>query len=345
MEIRAIGVDPGKSIFHLAAVDGRGQVVQRKKLSRLQLLRYTGTLRACLIGMEAGAGAHYLGRRLLAQGHDVRLMPARYVRPYMKSGNKNDTVDADGIVEAVQRPTMRFVPLKTPEQLDLQALHRVRDRLVARRTSVINQLRAFLLERGITVRQGRLHLERQLPAILEDADNDLSARMRALLRGLREEWKPLEVDIANIEKEIEQLAAHDDACQRLTEIPGVGPLVATALVAAVGNASTFAKGRDLAAWLGLVPRQYSTGCRTRLLGISKRGNPYVRRLLIHGARSVLMSPRHERHGFGRWLVALEASAHPNVVVVALANKLARIAWAVLARQERYRTTLLAGVSA
>ena len=345
MEIRAIGIDLGKSIFHLTAVDARGQVVQRKKLSRLQLLRYTSPLRACLIGMEAGAGAHYLARRLLAQGHDVRLMPARYVRPYMKSGNKNDTVDADGIVEAVQRPTMRFVPLKTPEQLDLQALHRVRDRLVARRTSVINQLRAFLLERGITVRQGRLHLERQLPAILEDVDNDLSARMRALLRGLREEWKTLESGIANIEKEIGQLAAHDDACRRLTEIPGVGPLVATALVAAVGNASTFAKGRDLAAWLGLVPRQYSTGGRTRLLGISKRGNPYVRRLLIHGARSVLMSPRRERHRFGRWLVALEARAHRNVVVVALANKLARIAWAVLTKQERYRTAWLAGVSA
>src|SRR5713101_9148384 len=200
-----------------------------------------------------GAGGHYLGRRLLAQGHDVRLMPAQYVRPYVKSSHKNDILDAEGIDEAVQRPTMRFVPLKTPEQLDLQALHRVRDRLVARRTSVINQLRAFLFERGITIRQGRRHLEEQLPQILEDADNDLSARMRALLRGLQEEWKTLEADIARVEEEIERLAAHDDACQRLAEIPGVGPLVATALVAAVGNATSFAKGRDLAAWLGLGP--------------------------------------------------------------------------------------------
>ena len=345
MEIRAIGIDLRKSMFHLVAVDARGQVLERRKLSRVKLLQYTGTLRSCLIGMEAGAGGHYLGRRLLAQGHDVRLMPAQYVRPYVKSSHKNDTLDAEGIVEAVQRPTMRFVPLKTPEQLDLQALHRVRDRLVARRTSVINQLRAFLFERGITIRQGRRHLEEQLPQILEDADNDLSARMRALLRGLQEEWKTLEADIARVEEEIERLAAHDDACQRLAEIPGVGPLVATALVAAVGNATSFAKGRDLAAWLGLVPRQSSTGGRTRLLGISKRGNPYVRRLLILGAHSVLISPRRERHGFGRWLLALQPRAHPNVVVVALANKLARIASAVLTRQERYRTTLLAGVSA
>ena len=345
MEIRVIGIDLGKSVFHLVAADARGQVLQRKKLSRLQLLRYTGPLRSCLIGMEAGAGAHHLGRRLRAQGHDVRLMPAQYVRPYVKSSNKNDTVDAEGIVEAVQRPTMRFIPLKTPEQLDLQALHRVRDRLVARRTSVINQLRAFLLERGITIRQGRRHLERQLPEILEDADNDLSARMRALLQGLRDEWKTLEVDIARVDEEIAQLATQDDACQRLTEIPGIGPLVATALVAAVGNAAAFAKGRDLAAWLGLVPRQYSTEGRTRLLGISKRGNPYVRRLLIHGARSVLISSRRERYSFDRWLGALQARAHPNVVVVALANKLARIAWAVLTRREHYRATVPAHASA
>jgi transposase len=345
MDIRAIGIDLGKSIFHLVAVDARGHVLERKKLSRMKLLQYTGTLRSCLIGMEAGAGAHHLGRRLLAQGHDVRLMPAQYVRPYVKSSNKNDTVDAEGIVEAVQRPTMRVVPVKTSEQLDLQALHRVRDRRVARRTSVINQLRAFLLERAIPVRQGRRYLEQQLPGILEDADNDLSAQMRTLLQGLRDEWKTLEADIARVEEEIERLARHNDACQRLTEIPGVGPLVATALVAAVGNATAFAKGRDLAAWLGLVPRQYSTGARTRLLGISKRGNPYVRRLLIHGARSVLISPRRERHGFDRWLAALEGRAHHNVVVVALANKLARIAWAVLTRQERYRTGVPAGASA
>lgn len=204
MEIRAIGIDLGKSMFHLVAVDARGQVLQRRKLSQVKLLQDTGTLRSCLIGMEAGAGAHYLGRRLLAQGHDVRLMPAQYVRPYVKSSHKNDTLDAEGIVEAVQRPTMRFVPLKTPEQLDLQALHRVRDRLGARRTSVINQLRAFLFERGITIRQGRRNLEEQLLQILEDADNDLSARMRALPGGLQEESKTLEADIARVEEEIER---------------------------------------------------------------------------------------------------------------------------------------------
>src|SRR5216684_4098749 len=257
MEIRAIGIDLGKSMFHLAAVDARGQVLERRKLSRVKLLQYTGTLRSCLIGMEAGAGGHYLGRRLLAQGHDVRLMPAQYVRPYVKSSHKNDILDAEGIDEAVQRPTMRFVPLK--------------DAGAARSP-------------GSPPRAG--------PA------------GRATDVG-------------------DQPAAGIPLRTRNHHSPG-----ATALVAAVGNATSFAKGRDLAAWLGLVPRQSSTGGRTRLLGISKRGNPYVRRLLILGAHSVLISPRRERHGFGRWLLAPQPRAHPNVVVVALANKLARIASAV-----------------
>src|SRR5216683_5279641 len=258
MEIRSVGIDLGKTTFHLVALGDNGKVLLKKKFTQRQLIAFTANLQTCLIGMEACSGAHFLGRTLREQGHDVKLIPAQFVKPFVKS-NKNDFIDAEAIAEAVDRKNMRFVPIKTPEQLDLQALHRVRDRLVARRTSVINQLRAFLFERGITIRQGRRHLEEQLPQILEDADNDLSARMRALLRGLQEEWKTLEADIARVEEEIERLAAHDDACQRLAEIPGVGPLVATALVAAVGNATSFAKGRDLAAWLGLVPRQSSTG--------------------------------------------------------------------------------------
>jgi transposase len=335
MELRAIGIDLGKSIFHLVGVDGRGQVMVRKKLSRTQLLRFTVNLQRCLVGMEASCGANHLGRQLGAQGHDVRLMPAQYVRPFVKS-NKNDFLDAEAVVEAVQRPTMRFVPLKTPEQLDLQALHRVRERLVGRRTAVINQLRAFLLERGLTVRCGRIHLARHLPGILEDADTGLSGRMRGLLQGLREEWRQLDTEIERLDAEIDQVAVHDDACQRLVTIPGVGPLVATALVAAVGQGAAFARGRDLAAWLGLVPRQHTTGGRPRLLGISKRGNVYVRRLLITGARSVVIAGRRDRHRFGRWLDGLEARADHNVVVVALANKLARIAWAVLTKKAPYR---------
>jgi transposase len=337
MELRAIGIDLGKSIFHLVGVDGRGQVVVRKKLSRTQLLRFTVNLQPCLVGMEASCGANYLGRQLAAQGHDVRLMPAQYVQPFVKS-NKNDFLDAEAVVEAVQRPTMRFVPLKTAEQLDLQAFHRVRERLVGQRTAVINQLQAFLLERGLTVRCGRIHLERQLPGILEDADNGLSGRLRDLLQGLRAEWRQLDTEIGRIDAAIDRVAVQDEACRRLATIPGVGPLVATALVAAVGHGAAFAKGRDMAAWLGLVPRQHSTGGRPRLLGISKRGNVYVRRLLITGARSMVIAGRRDRHRFGRWLDGLEGRAHHNLVVVALANKLARIAWAVLTKKEPYRAT-------
>jgi transposase len=342
MTISTIGIDIGKSVFHLVGLDGRGRIVLRKRLSRTHLLKVSVNLPRCLIGMEACCGAHHLARLLAEQGHDVRLMPAQFVRPFVKS-NKNDYLDAEAIAEAVQRPNMRFVPIKTVEQLDLQALHRVRDRLVSRRTSVINQIRAFLLERGITVRKGRVPLRRQLPWILDDVDNGLTERMRRLLRELWQEWQQLEADILETTQEIEHIAAQSDACRRLVEIPGIGPLVATALMAAVGDGSGFSKGRDLAAWLGLVPRQHSTGGKPKLLGISKRGNPYVRRLLIHGARSVLLHLNRERHALGLWLNRLQARAHPNVVVVALANKLARIAWAVLTRGERYRPGLMTPV--
>ena len=218
--------------------------------------------------MEACCGAHFLGAALAAQGHAVRLMPAQFVKPFLKS-NKNDYLDAEAIAEAVQRPTMRFVPIKADDQLDLQALHRVRDRLVSRRTSVINQLRAFLLERGITFRQGRAHLRKQIPDLLEDAEQRLSPRMRRLVDRLWQEWKILEEHIEALSGEIDSIASQDAACQRLRDIPGVGPLVATALVAAVGNGAAFTKGRDLAAWLGLVPKQHFYW---RLLGISRRGS-------------------------------------------------------------------------
>ena len=343
MEIRVIGIDLGKSVFHLVGMDKYGKVVARKRLSRSQMMVYTAKLPSCLIGMEACCGGHFLGAALTAQGHDVRLMPAQFVKPFLKS-NKNDYLDAEAIAEAVQRPNMRFVPIKTDDQLDLQALHRVRDRLVSRRTSVINQLRAFLLERGITFRQGRAYLRKQIPDLLEDAAQRLSPRMRRLVDRLWQEWKTLEEQIEDLSGEIDSIASQDAACQRLLEIPGVGSLTATALVAAVGNGAAFTKGRDFAAWLGLVPKQHSTGGKAWLLGISKRGNAYLRRLFIHGARSIVLSLNRSNHAIGNWMNQLESRTHRNVMVVAVANKLARIAWAVLSKGEPYRAMPVSGTS-
>lgn len=250
MEMRVIGIDLGKSVFHLVGMDEHGKVVARKRLSRSQLMVYTVKSPSCLIGMEACCGAHFLGAALAAQGHEVRLVPAQFVKPFLKS-NKNDYLDAEAIAEAVQRPNMRFVPIKTDDQLDLQALHRVRDRLVSRRTSVINQLRAFLLERGITFRQGRAYLWKQIPELLEDAEQRLSTRMRRLVDRLWQEWKALEEQIEDLSGEIDNIASQDVACQRLLDVPGVGPLIATALVAAVGNGSAFSRGRDFAGMAGV----------------------------------------------------------------------------------------------
>jgi len=332
--LRTVGIDLGKTVFHLVGLDAPGNVIVKKRFSRTQLLRYLANTPVCLVGMEACCGAHHLGAGLAAQGHQVRLIPAQFVRPFVKS-NKNDYKDAEAIAEAVQRPTMRFVPIKTKDQLDLQSLHRVRDRLVSRRTSLVNQIRAFLLERGLTFRQGRPYLRKRMALILEDAELNLSPLMRQLLDQLWQEWKTVEEQIEAISRAIERIADQDAACQRLQQIPGVGPLVATAMVAAIGNGSAFIKGRDFAAWLGLVPRQHSTGGQAKLLGISKRGNPYLRRLFIHGARSILTVANREKIAFGAWIEQLESHVHRNVAIVAVANKLARIAWAVLARAETY----------
>jgi transposase len=335
MTAHVCGIDLGKTVFHLIGLSKEGHVVLKKRLSRKQLITLTVNMPSCLIGMEACAGAHFLARVLRAQGHDVKLMPAEYVRPFVKS-NKNDYVDAEAIAEAVQRPTMRFVPIKNEAQLDLQALHRVRDRWMGRRTAVINQIRGFMLEHGITVPIGPAHLKRQLPTILQDAQNLLSTRMRAMLNELRLEWEKLEEQIDAMNREFAQFAAKEEGCRRLLTIPGVGPLTATALVTAIGKGTTFRKARDLAAWLGLVPRQHSTGGATRLMGISKRGSPYLRRLFIHGGRAVLASVKREDHRFGDWLDRLQARSPQNVAVVAMANKMARMAWAVLTRDQDYR---------
>jgi transposase len=335
MQIRSVGIDLGKTTFHLVALGDNGKLLLKKKFTQKQLITFTANMQTSLIGMEACSGAHFLGRALRAQGHDVKLIPAQFVRPFVKS-NKNDFIDAEAIAEAVDRQNMRFVPIKTDDQLDLQALHRVRDRLITRRTSVINQLRAFLLERGLVFAKSPAKLRERMPDILENAEEDLTPRMRNLLALLWNEWKELELQIVEMNDEVEQIASSDPACQRLRQIPGIGPLVATAIVAAIGNGAAFRKGREFAAWMGLVPKQYSTGGKAKLAGISKRGNNYLRKILIHGARAVVLRSKRERIAMGSWLTALEARAPRNVLIVAAANKLARIAWAVLSSGQDYR---------
>jgi transposase len=343
MKIFALGIDLGKTIFHLVGLDENGQVVVRKRCSRTQLLNFTANMQVRLIGMEACSGAHFLGRALRAQGHDVRLMPAQYVKPYVQT-NKSDYIDAEAIAEAVQRPRMRFVPIKTEEQLDLQALHRVRERWVMRRTAVVNQVRSLLLERGLTVPKGRRHLEEQLPRILEDAELNLSGSFRVLLAQLKLELEQLGGRIEQMDAVIQREARENESCQRLTTIPGVGPVTATALIGAIGNGSAFGRGRDLSAWMGIVPGEYTTGGKQKLLGISKRGNKYLRRLFVQGARSVLQYREKQAPGLSQWLAQLLGRAHQNVVVVALANKLVRIAWAVLCKNEIYRAPVLASAT-
>lgn len=335
MQIRSVGIDLGKTTFHLVALGDNGKVLLKKKFTQKQLITFTANLQTSLIGMEACSGAHFLGRALRNQGHDVKLIPAQFVKPFVKS-NKNDFLDAEAIAEAVDRQNMRFVPIKTDDQLDLQSLHRVRDRLITRRTSVINQLRAFLLERGLVFAKSPSKLRERMPEVLENAEENLTPRMRNLLALLWNEWEDLEQQVVALNLEVEQIALTDAACQRLRQIPGIGPLIATAIVASIGNGAAFRKGREFAAWMGLVPRQYSTGGKAKLFGISKRGNRYLRKILIHGARAVVSRCNRERVPMGSWMTALEARAPRNVLIVATANKLARIAWSVLSTGEDYR---------
>jgi transposase len=325
-----IGVDIGKNSFHVVGLDQRGAIVLRQKWSRGQVESRFANMPPCLIGMEACVGAHHLSRKLKGLGHDARLMPAKYVRPYSK-GQKNDFRDAEAIAEAVQRPTMKFVATKTADQLDLQALHRVRERLVSQRTGIINQIRAFLLERGVAVRQGQRFLRAELPRILAMPPDALSPRMVHVIEDLAGDWRRLDERIEGLSGEIEAIARRDGGCERLMSVPGIGPIISSAMVAAIGDGDAFAKGRDFAAWLGLVPKQISTGDRTILGKISKRGNRYLRVLFVQAAWAVLIKPMSwERHGLKPWLEAAKKRLHHNVLAIALANKLARIAWSVLA---------------
>jgi transposase len=339
--VATMGIDIGKNSFHVVGLDQRGAIVLRQKWSRGQIEARLAAMPPCLIGMEACVGAHHLSRKLQSQGHDARLMPAKYVRAYSK-GQKNDFRDAEAIAEAVQRPTMKFVATKTADQLDLQALHRVRERLVRQRTGIINQIRAFLLERGIAVRQGLRFLRTELPGILAKRSDVLSPRMRRIIEDLASDWRRLDERIEGLSTDITRVVEQDPACERLMTVPGIGPIISSATVAAIGTGDVFSKGRDFAAWLGLVPRQISTGDRTILGKISKRGNRYLRVLFVQAAWVVLIRPQSwERYGLKPWIEAAKKRLHHNVLAIALANKLARIAWAVLNKERNFecvRTT-------
>src|ERR1700739_3824723 len=333
--IATIGIDLGKNAFHWVGLHRRGAIVLQLKLSRGQLERRLANVPRCLIGMEACSGSHHIGRRLTELGHDVRLIPAQYVKPFLK-GHKNDSRGAEAIAEAVQRPTMRFVSIKTPDQMDLLALQRVRSRLVGQRTGLINQIRGFLIERGITVRQGVLPLRKALPDILSSS-TALSPRVVRLITDLMQDWRRLDERIETVSAEIEALARQDESCQRLMSVPGVGPIISSAVGAAVGNGAGCKQGRDFGAWLGLVPKQESTGDRTILGKISKRGNKYLRTLFVQAAHVVLARrPSAAMRGLWPWVEQASKRLHRNMLAIALANKLARIAWAVLSRGGTYQ---------
>ncbi|MDP2082839.1 MAG: IS110 family transposase [Pseudotabrizicola sp.] len=329
-ETVAFGIDIGKKVFHVVALNAAGAIIQRAKFSRDTLIGFFEIAPSAVVGMEACPGSQWLARRLAAMGHDARIIPARFVKPYVKS-NKTDTVDAAAIAEAVTRPTMRFVEVRTPEQVDLQALHRIRDQLVGQRTALMNQARAFCLEYGLAMRVGAGGFHADIQKHLVNKENDLTSSMRVLLGELLDDLGYIEGRIKVVNGKVEAYARENDTVSRLVTIPGIGALGATALVAAAGDGQQFRKARDLAAWLGLVPAEHSTGGKQTLLGISKRGNRYVRRLIIHGARSCLLHLNRANHALGGWLSALEARTHRNKAVVALANKLTRIVWAILTR--------------
>ncbi|MEX0409760.1 IS110 family transposase [Aquibium sp. LZ166] len=335
MSIVILGIDLGKNSCSVVGLDESGKVVIRRRMRREGVIAFATKLSPCIMAMEACCGAHHMGRSLAALGHQVRLMSPEYVRPYVKA-QKNDDRDAEAIAEAATRPTMRFVELKSEEQPDVQTLHRVRDRLVSERTSLTNQIRSLLLERGHVVAQGHARLRLSLSELLDNGGDALSRRMAFLLEDMRSRWEELDRRIAAFDAEFATMARTDDRARRLTGIPGIGALNATALVAAVGSAATFDKGRDLAAWLGLVPRQATTGGRPKLLGITKRGSRYLRKMLIQGARSAIPSLTKSNTAVGSWLRALLARTHLNVAVVALAAKMARTVWALLHHGRTYQ---------
>jgi transposase len=331
MNINRIGIDLAKQVFQVHGVDHHEKPVLRKQIRRNQMLNYFAKLPPCLIGIEACSSSHYWARQLLKLGHTVKLIAPQFVKPYVK-GNKNDANDAEAICEAVARPNMRFVAIKTIEQQDIQAVHRIRSGLVQQRTAKANQIRGLLAEYGLVVERRVEKLRKALPLLLEDAENGLSFDFRALLQSLQQDLIALDDRVSEMDKKIQQLASSNATAKRLQQIPGIGPITATALVCSIGDAKQFKRGRDLAAWLGLTPRQHSSGGKDNLLGISKRGDTYVRTLLIHGARAVLKVADKKDDPRSRWIRSLCSRRNKNIAAVALANKNARIVWALLTKE-------------
>ena len=335
MNITQVGIDLAKLVFQVHGVDARGKVALRKRLKRQQVAAFFARLTPCLIGLEACGGAHFWARKLTELGHTVKLIAPQFVKPYVKT-NKNDAADAEAICEAVDRPNMRFVPIKNTEQQALLGLHRARQGFVIERTAQANQIRGLLAEFGLVMAAGIRSIERKLPEFLEDAENGLSGVSRALFARLLLHFRTLDRQVEELEREINAWHREDMASKRLLGIPGIGPLTASALVASVGDAKVFHNGRQFAAWLGLVPRQNSSGGKTNLLSISKRGDTYLRTMLIHGARSVLLHLKSHPDQADSWLARVANRRNPNIAAVALANKNARTAWALLAHGRDYQ---------
>ena len=335
MKITTIGLDIAKSVFHLFAVNQTGRFVKKKQLKRKQVLAYMANLEPCLIAMEACGGANYWAREFIALGHQVKLIAPQYVKPYVK-GNKNDYNDAEAIAEAAQRTNMRFVPIKSVEQQDVQNFHRQRERIKKERTALVNQVRGLLAEYGVVINKGVAAVRKRLPEILEDAENGLTTRSRELFAELLEELQVLDQRFEQCGQRIASLNQENDVCRRLDEILGIGPITASATYAAAGDGKDFVNGRHFSAWLGLVPGQHSSGGKAVLLGISKRGNAYLRTLFIHGARAVLRHSANKTDRFSRWAQAVLERGGYNKACVAVANKMARMAWVIMAKGETYR---------
>jgi len=343
MKISRIGVDLAKNVFQLHGVDRRGQVVFKRRLRRDQWLRFVfaNIEPDCVIGMEACGGAHHWARVLQARGYTVRLIPPQFVTPYVKS-NKSDANDAEAICEAMSRPHMRFVSVKAVEQQDIQATHRIRSELMKQRTAKAQQILGLLCEYGLVVPTRLTTLRKAIPGSLEDAENGLTSRFRALLHGLWQDLLRLDDRVSELDNEIKAIAKADPVAQRLQQLRGVGPLAATALLASVGDGKQFKKGRQMAAALGLTPRQHSSGEKNRLLGISKRGDPYLRSILIHGARAVVSNAKHKDDRLSEWVTQIAQRRHTNVAAVALANKTVRIAWSMMRNESDYVPAFAAG---
>jgi transposase len=330
-DINVLGIDLAKTIFQVHGSDPYGKELFRKRLTREGLKRFMINLKPCLIGMEACGGSHYWARLFQAMGHEVKLMSPQYVKPYVKT-NKNDRNDAAACAEAVTRPSMRFVPIKSVKQQDLNLVHRVRSRLIKQRIQLTNQTRGLLAEYGIVIAQGEASFRKRLPIILSDMTHGLSLEAKSIFQELYSEYLKIAEQLNHYDRKIQQLSRQEPLCQRLETIPGIGPITSTALLAAVGKAEVFTQSRQLPAWLGLVPKQSSSGTQIRLLGISKRGDGYLRQLFIHGARSVVQRASEKQDRYHRWINQLVQRVGFNKAIVAVANKNARVVWALL-RQE------------